>query len=460
MGCSMSRRKEIPNLIKKIMLLLAWIQMVQGGIWFVCNLTYMPDFQETREVLKAAETMVFDEYMGILYPVLLRLCSVFGDGFYVPFYLLQVGMAVWSYYYLLRSIAGDRVVKENKKYLWLCTGYLVTFPMILQGHMSVLPYSLASSLLVFLVAVLKKIMENREAVQKKQLFTICVLWLLAGLLVPDYGIIGAFLVVAGLIGAAWKQWKRLLLYLGGVVVTLTVLFSTLILVQTPGSYGRMQRSVNSILWTRFAWPYFERDGYYWDHKTWITFEEGEWAWISMYPENAIYEFGPKIERVVGKERANVIYGEMAKFSFDIGKKEALKALGRDALANAGGPFALQYQMGGRGVSYTGWNYSQMQGNTPGLTKYFVRFAMCSFDFLFVLAIWIGWSRRKQCKVLAIVKKALPALVGLGVMILWYTLIGNGMQDYLKVLPVLLFWCILPMRELGVLVQENADNSVE
>ena len=118
----MSRRKEIPNLIKKVMLLLAGIQVLLGGIWLVCNLTYMPDFQETRDMLKASETMIFDEYMGVLYPVLLRLCSVFGNGFYVPVYLLQTGLAIWSYYYFLRSIAGGNFANAAKKYLWLLVG--------------------------------------------------------------------------------------------------------------------------------------------------------------------------------------------------------------------------------------------------------------------------------------------------------------------------------------------------
>jgi hypothetical protein len=250
------------------------------------------------------------------------------------------------------------------------------------------------------------------------------------------------------------------LYLGLAVLTIATMFTTLTFVQTPGSYGRVQRSMNSVLWTRFAWPHFERDGFYWDHKVWIEFADDEWGWVSMYPENAIYEFGPKIEGVVGQEQADVIFGEMAKLSFNMGMKDALKALGRDALANAGGPFALQYQMSGRGVSYTGWNYYQMQGNTPGLTKYFVRFAMYSFDFLLVLTLGIAWSRRKKCKVLDIVKKAMPALLGLSVMILWYTMIGNGMQDYLKVLPVILFWRVLPVIGVGALNREETDGSIE
>jgi len=456
----MSRRKEIPNLIKKVMLLLAGIQVLLGGIWLVCNLTYMPDFQETRDMLKASETMVFDEYMGVLYPVLLRLCSVFGDGFYVPVYLLQTGLAIWSYYYFLCSIAGGNFANAEKKYLWLLVGYFVTFPVILQAHMSVLPYSLATSLLVFMTTEIKYLIENKEVVQKKRLLTICILWLLVGLLIPDYGFIALFLVVTGFVWAGWRQRKKILLYLGIVVVTFAAIFTTLTLTQTPGSYGRVQRSVNSVLWTRFAWPHFERDGFYWDHKVWIEFADGEWGWISMYPENAIYEFGPKIEGVVGKEQADAIFGEMATLSFNMGMKDALKALGRDVLANVGGPFALQYQLSGKGVSYTGWNYYQMQGNAPGLTKYFVRYAMYSFDFLFVLTLGIVWSRRKKCKMQDIIKKAVPALLGLSVMILWYTMIGNGMQDYLKVLPVIFFWCVLPVIGVRELHREEAESSIE
>lgn len=456
----MGRRRKISNLIKKVMLVLAGIQVVLGGIWIVCNLTYIPDFQETRDMLKASETLVFDEYMGVLYPLILRLFSVFGTGFYVPMYILQLTVAAWSYFYLLRGISGNRFAEADKKFFWLLTGYLVTFPMILQCHMSILPYSLATSLLAFLVAEIKYLMEERETLQKIRLFRICVLWLLVGLMIPDYGVIAVFLVVTGFVFATWKQRKRMLVYLCISALTLITMFTTLTLMQTPGSYGRVQRSVNSILWTRFAWPYFERDGYYWAHKKWITFEDGEWDWYSMYPENAIYEFGPKIESIIGREQANVIYAEMAKESFSLGKKEQLMALGRDVLANAGGPFALQYQLSGRGVSYTAWNYYQMQGNTPGLTKYFVRYALYVFEFLFVIALGICISRRKSRKVLGVIKKSMPALLGLGVMILWYTMIGNGMQDYLKVIPVALFWCLLTMFGFGRLAEENVENDKE
>ncbi len=450
----MGRRKEIPNLIKKVMLILVGIQVLLGGLWLVCNLTYMPVFQETRDMLEASKSLMVDEYMGILYPLVLRLFSVFGAFFCVPIYILQVGLAFCSYFHLLRSVVGD------KRLVWLFAGYLATFPTTLQCHMSILPYSLVTSLLVLLLTEVKAVMKNREAIQRNRLIRIGILWLITGLLIPDYGVIATIIVVPGLVFAAWRQRKKMLVYLCMSALTLITMFTALNLTQTPGSYGRVQRSVNSVLWTRFAWPYFERDGYYWDHKTWITFEEGEWAWASMYPENAIYEFGPKIEQVVGKEKAKVIFGEMAKFSSKIGKKEQLMALGRDVLANAGGPFTLQYQLSGRGVSYTAWNYYQMQGNTPGLTKYFVKYALYVFMFIFIMTLWICLSRRKSWKVLEVMKKAVPALLGLGVIILWYTMLGNGMQDYLKVVPVSLFWCMLPLLGLGRLGAEKAENGEE
>lgn len=438
------------------MLVLAGIQVVLGSIWIVCNLTYIPDFQETRDMLKASETLVFDEYMGILYSLILRLFSLFGDWFYVPVYILQLAVAAWSYFYLLRNISGNRFAKADKKIIWLMVGYLVTFPMILQCHMSILPYSLTTSLLAFLVAEIKYLVEEREAVQKKRLLKICVLWLLVGLLIPDYGVITAFLVGAGFAFATWKQRKRILMYFCIMLLTITTLFGILYQAQTPGSYGRMQRSVNSVLMTRFVWPYFEWDSYFWIYREWMELEDGELAWISMYPENVFYEFGPKVESIIGKEDADVIYGLMAKESFFVRKKDALKALGRDILANAGGPFALQYQLSGRGVSYTAWNYYQMQGNTPGLTKYFVKFAIYVFEFLLLMALCFVISRRKSRKVLGVMKKAMPALLGLGAMVLWYTMIGNGMQDYLKVVPVSLFWCMLPLLELGRLAEEPVE----
>ena len=95
-----------------------------------------------------------------------------------------------------------------------------------------------------------------------------------------------------------------------------------------------------------------------------------------------------------------------------------------------------------------------------MTKYFVRYALYVFEFLFVIALGICISRRKSREVLGVIKKSMPALLGLGVMILWYTMIGNGMQDYLKVIPVALFWCLLPMFGFGRLAEENVENDKE
>ena len=83
-----------------------------------------------------------------------------------------------------------------------------------------------------------------------------------------------------------------------------------------------------------------------------------------------------------------------------------------------------------------------------------------YGFLLLMALCFAISRRKSRKVLGVMKKAMPALLGLGAMVLWYTMIGNGMQDYLKVVPVSLFWCMLPLLELGRLVEENVENGEE
>lgn len=437
------RKNLILNLIKTVMLILGAIQILLGLAWIICNITNVPDFQETRDMLTAAETMQIDEYMGILYPVVLRLLSVLGGGYSIVLYFLQMILAVCSYYAFLRYVAGAFFHKKTYL-LWGVAAYIATFPMILQSHLCVLPYSFATSLFVFLITELKCLLAQKESVNILRLVRIGLLWLTVGLLIPDYGVITGFVVVPAFVISAWKQRKRILLYLLTVILVVSGMYGTLAVTQTPGSYGRMQKSLSSVLLTRFTWPYFGRDSYYWIHRNWIEFEPGELDWISMYPEYTFYRFGPKVENILGREEANAVYAHMAKSSFLIGKKEALSALGRDTLANAGGPFAVQYQLSGRGVSYTGWNYYQMQVKAPGLANYFVKFSLYTFDFYVLAALVAAWRKKRSRRIATVLKETAFVLIGLGVMILWYTMTGNGMQDYLKVIPVMIFWCMLPV----------------
>lgn len=439
----MEKKQVLVNLIKSILCLLAGVQVLLGLVYVVLNITTVPGFAESQLLVQASMEFVLDEYMGILYPLLLRMTFLAGNNFCVLMYVLQLGVAFVSYGYFLRSVF-ERTFAQKKYMAYFWAAYIVTFPMVLQGHMCILPYSLASSMCVMVLAQLKRILWQKEPVQAKSVISIGIFWGLAGLILPDYGVMIGLAVAVGFAICGWKKKHRWGLLLLTLFITFACMGGVLSVVQVPGSLGRIQKSMGSVMLSRFAWPYIERNQFFWSEEVKNVFDQGELAQISMYPERIIYEFGPKLEEYVGKENANKLYWEMALDSLLIGKKEALTALGRDILNNAGGPIRAQVLWSGRSISYAGWNYAKMVEQAPGFTKYFVRFACYAFNFMLLLAVVV---RVLQGKCFG--ESTHRIFYGLlflmiGIITIWYTMVGNGMQDYLKVIPVNIWWCTLPV----------------
>lgn len=438
----MEKKRVLVNFIKRITFLLIGLQVLFGLVWVMLNITNVPKFQESQLFLQASWDFVIDEYMGVLYPLLLRGTSLAGNGFCVLLYVLQLAVAFIAYYVFLKSVFGKYL--QGKFETGLLSAYVVTFPVILQGHMSVLPYSLASSMMLLMLAQLKKLLRQEGTIQSKHVISTGIFWGIATLLLPDYGVILGMVVVVGFIVCGWKKegrWKVLLLTL---FVTIACTGGVLSLTQTPGSLGRIQKTVGATMLSRFAWPYIERNGFFWSEEVKTVFDAEELAQISLYPERIIYEFGPKLEEYVGKERANELYWKMALDSVKIGKKEAIVAWGRDMVNNVAGPIGIQLQWLGVSTSYAGWNYAQMTACSPAFTKYFVRFSNYGFDFMLILTFIVYIIQKKKLPRGKVHAFCGLTFLAIGIITVWYAVIGNGMQDYLKVMPANIFWCFLPV----------------
>ena len=116
----------------------AAVQMVLGAIWLCCQFPHMQNWQETFEYLDISRTWVLDEYVSFLYPALLKVCTgveaFVGIPFYMPVYVIQLFVAVFAALFFVR-----KVLKLEGGRAYMAAGYLVSFPMLLQFHMSVRP---------------------------------------------------------------------------------------------------------------------------------------------------------------------------------------------------------------------------------------------------------------------------------------------------------------------------------
>ena len=348
--------------------------------------------------------------------ILLGIIRLAGNVTETPIALLSVSVAWIAYTYFLRSIMALAEREKVKRIAGFWAAYIVTFPMILHCHMNNFFLSFGTSLLMILLTGLYYL-GKKSGEQKLRL----PLLLLVGVLALSSIGVGNYV-----------NLRR-------------------------GGEEYIQGGISSALLSRFAWPYFMHNSYFWEEEVRALFTDDELVQFSTYPESVTYEFGPRLEKAVGKERAREIYRKMAWDSFRIGKTDAIKALGRDLLANAGGPWIVQCQLNGAGVSYTGKNYADMCEIMPGLTRYYVCFSLYSFDFMALFTIVISIMKIVQKKLVLQWRKVVWTLLIAGIIVFRYTMTGNGMQDYLKVQFIFVLWCSLPAWGYGLLSDVNEKN---
>ncbi len=444
-----------------LFVLLMLAQILPGIGWAVRNIGHLAMFEETSLLLKSAENLVIDEYMGILYPVLIALAKgvtkVLPVPYYSLLYIVQLGMALFASVYMLKFTGWIKGKARSRKLMTaLAAGYFLTFPLLLQLHMAVLPYSLAMSIAVILICDGFYYLRNTDGFSGRALIRLCGLWLLDVLLVPDYSwLLGIFtggvLLRVLLKNKIWRM--RILTALLSTVLCFGVISTT---TQTPGSMGRIQKSLGASMVSRFVWPYFGWNSFFWDEKITDLLDDKELTFISKYPEEVIYNFGPVLEEKYGREAADDIYWDMAAVSFNLGTKQALIDLGRDFAAYLCPPAALQNQMESNTSSLLAWNYGRMQEEAPVLTKYYVRVSaigwnvMCLFGGLLILQLVLSEKRKIKPGYSQVLLS-----VSVLFMALWYTMSGAGVQDYKNVMLISFLW-LLPVVRGFLCMRSNTE----
>ncbi len=440
----MIKKQNIAKLIEKVFLLLMSIQVILGCVWICQNMGHVPQFEESACLLQASKDWILDEYIGILYPLVIHFFSVIGNVFGLNFciflYIFQLGAAFFAGFYFLKKVIFSKR-KVRMGILCLTAAYAVTFPPILQCHMSVLPYSAASSVMLCLLTEIKLWREGTDRLFAQGLLKICLCCFVSALLLPDYIFLSGLTAVAAFVLYGRKQPKRILVLVLAACMTILCTGTALTLTQKPGSLGRIQKSVGAVMVSRFVWPYFERNAFLWRDEVNDLFDHGKLDEIACYPERVIYDFGPGMEEIFGKEEANDIYWEMAIDSLFLRTKESIGELGRDLVANLTTPLSLQWQLKGKGVSYTGWNYERMKEKTPALTDYYVIYAAYSFDFMLLVSAALYLSAGRKAYKKSGGGFGLIVLLSAVATGLWYTMAGNGIQDYIKVVPISILWCL-------------------
>ncbi len=470
------------KILSKTLLFGMGIQIVLGLVWLILNFPASWEYPESRELFKAAESWQLDEYTGVLYPLLLR---IFGwltgnrekllKGILS---ILQLGAAFLAYRRFLKQILGEK--KKWKKVFGTC--FLLTVPLALQWHLSLLPYSFASSLLVLLLGNGCEAIRSKESRNLKRVAVSGGEWMGMSLLLPDFWWLGlpSFLVVCfltafaserkaeGKKGESGKERKegiekeekkekeierkrgKIKIQILAIAVIAAILPASInTFVQTPGCTGRIQRSLGAALLSRFSWPEVGINYFFWPAQVQALFTEEEARDMSQYADNIQLLLGPRIESIYGRKEADRLYWQMALRALQDKTRLIVENVSEDFAAYLCMPWAAKDRLDGSGTTLLGWEYGKIREAHPILTRIYMDASFAGFRFGLALSmillasrIWQRRQHRPQKE-----KNKNPGMWGfLGANLLlqavWYTMSAAGMLESKNGIVGMLLWYTL------------------
>ncbi len=445
--------KRIAGYVIAICMLL---QIGMGFYWAAHNIMYVPRLKETTEYLTAAQSLLVDEYMGILYPLFLRCVlaieGVTGLPFQIPVYILQLLLAGTVLSLFLKEVFAS----QKRRPLLLF--YLLTIPMLLQYHMTVLPNSFLFSVSVLLITLGIKIWKKNRACGKELLF-LCALWIAAALLHPDYLFISGvwlFFYFAAFLIRVWRVQKKeapdrylLLKTIGGFVCALAVILLVNGMTQTPGSHGRMQRTVEAVFFERLVGQNFANTYFFWPDEVKKVISLTEAEEIAKRSDNLRYEAGPALEAAIGETAANEAYMVMARECFRVRTKETLYRIRDDFCDYLFMPFSVLSPGGNGHISATGFHYARLTEQCPRLGRWYFWGSLYGMLIsLFVSAMAAICRILSACKAVSAQKpvyrqktNGTAGWIFLFILLqaLWYTISSSMPVDYGNVLIAVLGW---------------------
>ena len=429
----------------RIVILLAMVQIGAGILWVICNLGRVPEFTGTRELLEISRTLVTDEYVGIIYPFLIRMTMWAESVLKIPYhyYLYFLQLAV-GYYALKRLLLSVHCPKARWVVLWI-----MTLPTVLQLYLAVRPQALAVSMLLLCLCNLQEAKWIRGGV----------FWCLAGLLIPEYFWFAGGGYLCCLLFYAWKKqlgkkaWLRSLLCMAAVCLATSAVHAVTV---EDHSRGRMIRTPLSMMLNRIVWPHYGTNSYFWHSDVHALFDEEGLKKLAQNPDNSVTTFGATMEQTYEYEWVETIYKYMILFTWDMRTKEIVGDIVND-LWGYGMPLtAFIRNLEGEGVSFAAWYYAQMSRECPVLTKWYVHICGRIFAlFMFIALALLIYKIMGRKKITS--EGGLAAALGIVciLQIVWYTMSMSGSLDYTNVMLVSMGWGILAANQiLSALVEKD------
>lgn len=415
---------HIRAVLGRILVLGLSLQIVFGLAWMCCSFTGVQWFAESTFYVRASESLICDEYTGILYPFLLMLTG----KKYLLLCLLQLTVAFGAGY----AFVGAMGAKTSGWRIWGSL-VLLTYPMAMQCHMAVLPNSFTfSCFLLELACVLAAVKKERNCWRWELLGTHGA-WLCAALLQPDYLYLGAVPVILfwayDVIKYRKTAGRRVCYHFLLAAVFAGLIATTGSLTTREGYYGRTEKSIAATIFQRVTWSGLEKCFWDWPVEVRDLISEEIYQETLENSQNMLSLLMPEMEKGLGVERARKYYIEISRLVWDMNYFQVCYEMLWDAVGNVVPPVALQELLDGRGYISAGpRNYETMRQECPVLTKYYMQYAAWWFVTGSLLAALVFGAERIQKQRLRIFSGVICLLSAVA-MVVWYTMSAAGAWDY-------------------------------
>ncbi len=428
------------NFIKYFLYIAVFAQIVSGTVYLVCNFSDYIVAPETEELLEVAKTLVFDEYVSVLYPVFLKMCVFIQEVIGIPYYrivhivqLTAFGFALW--YVINLFFTGKKV--------WLEGAFVFMNPMCIHTILMVSPYAFKAAFGLLIVGAMLRLW--KDGWKTKHWVVLLLAYLMAALNVPDD--LYVWLVPIGVFGLVVvlkkqdkvKVYKKICVLLAIVLVFFTA-FGIGKGVSQAGTRGRMQKTVSSVLFQRTLWPELRTKYGFLPMDMIVAIPHDVAMGSDGSSEQIQYVIGPLVEDAYGLERADELYKEAVLNQFSYNKKAMFKAVMSDFTGYALTPYSTMWYITGQEGSAFGKLYSLMSVSMP---RFVYGYYCISFVALFLLTFA---AVLKQVKEKAVVKKEKirKSVFFAGFIIyqaMWYSIVNVQGVDYRHaLLNVVLFSC--------------------
>lgn len=397
------------------------IQIIFGVVYVGANLFSKQMLQGSKEYFEISKTLVTDEYIGILYPLLLRI------PFVSLIYIIQLAAAGIAVFLFFRQLLQN---KKSVKDVVIPTLFIMTIPMLLQLHMTLLPNSLALTTMVLFITFWLK-----EDGWKNSL-AMGILLIVAALLVPDTLFMTLVLSLIKILQNLYRkkiEWKSWLLIFISVILAVSIGTAT----QTPGSRGRIQKTFWAAMFQRTVSEYFSQSFMVWDVRVQQTFTIEEFMECAKRSDNMMYVAGPKLEEKWGKATANELYKKMTLDCTRIRTRQVVTRIRDDMIDSVLMPFSVLWQKNAVRRSATGFNYDGFRQNLPKMSTFYFYYGIYA-EILLVITGVIRYILNHRKRLYGIGILLIASLIQVIVAVMST---GNAV-DYTGLWMMILWWGVL------------------